>query len=171
MNRLVHHRLESMWGISQSKWLSRAWTYQECHFSRRRLFFTPHQLLFVCNSGRSYEIKRPHSTLALEQSVLEKRRASFLWDAILPPLVPTGAQMLSHEFIILRLAMQYLEAYSGRKLTFDADTLNAIAGALSSLRNTQSPLYHICGVPICFNPHWANRLSRHRVLRDAKGRF
>jgi hypothetical protein len=42
--------------VAESKWASWAWTFQEFHRSRRRLIFTRHQAIFVCNSGMQYEI-------------------------------------------------------------------------------------------------------------------
>lgn len=35
--------------LSSSKWATRAWTYQECHLSTRRIVFTEHQVMYLCN--------------------------------------------------------------------------------------------------------------------------
>ncbi|PVH68637.1 HET-domain-containing protein, partial [Cadophora sp. DSE1049] len=36
--------------LSTSKWMTRAWTYQEAILSRRSIYFTDHQVHFVCGS-------------------------------------------------------------------------------------------------------------------------
>jgi hypothetical protein len=35
--------------LSESKWSTRAWTYQECFFAKRRLLFTGAQVKYGCN--------------------------------------------------------------------------------------------------------------------------
>ncbi|KAA8627766.1 HET domain containing protein [Pyrenophora tritici-repentis] len=44
---------------STSRWHSRAWTFQECFSSRRRLFFTDTAVFFICNSGVGRELIDP----------------------------------------------------------------------------------------------------------------
>ncbi|OCL09471.1 HET-domain-containing protein, partial [Glonium stellatum] len=41
--------------IKRSKWMERAWVYQEALFSIRRLIFTEHQVYFECNNMHCYE--------------------------------------------------------------------------------------------------------------------
>ncbi|KAF2089186.1 HET-domain-containing protein, partial [Saccharata proteae CBS 121410] len=41
--------------VHTSVWSSRAWVYQEAIFSTRRLFFTPAQVYFECNTAHSSE--------------------------------------------------------------------------------------------------------------------
>lgn len=45
----------------------------------------------------------------------------------------------------------YLSEYSQRSLGYDADALNAVRGALNTL--IAENVYHIWGVPFCFDNH------------------
>ncbi|KAF2035610.1 HET-domain-containing protein, partial [Setomelanomma holmii] len=47
-NHLVALPGHSTMDIRRSAWWRRAWTFQECYMSKRRVFFTDRQALFVC---------------------------------------------------------------------------------------------------------------------------
>lgn len=54
--------------IKASKWASRGWTYQECFLSRRRLIFTPKQVIYLCNQTCMPEtIERPLETARIPE--------------------------------------------------------------------------------------------------------
>jgi hypothetical protein len=41
-----HYPWDPLW---DSPWNSRGWTYQECYFSRRWIYFTEHQAIYNCS--------------------------------------------------------------------------------------------------------------------------
>jgi len=43
--------------IYHSSWTSRAWTYQEGYLSRRRLFLTEGQAVYICNDAINHETR------------------------------------------------------------------------------------------------------------------
>jgi hypothetical protein len=109
------------------------------------LFFTERQLVYICNRGNSSDISSSGSLA--QELLLDPRTTSDTFDALLPPLrlSETSGSLLD----TLLLAMKYLEEYSTRKLSYDADALNAIVGALNVLRKVFYPAtHHIWGVPI-----------------------
>jgi hypothetical protein len=100
--------------LKNSKWASRAWTFQECYFSKRRLFFVGNQVIYICNRDN-------------------RRLLPTGWS-------PSGSRdKLSH-------AVNLLEAYSGRQLTYESDALAAIVSALNTLND--DTLQHMWGLPI-----------------------
>lgn len=116
--------------VATSSWHSRAWTYQECFFSRRRLFFTGTQVLYLCNSGKQSELP----------DIPDDRS---------PPIqecLPFGTVSSVRKFN--NFAERQLMAYSRRVLSYDTDALNAIRSSLESLTEGSHPTYHICGVPV-----------------------
>jgi len=59
--------------IEKSTWNTRAWTYQEARLSQRCLFFSEHQVYFVCNQctwseAVPFEPSRNHLNLELDES-------------------------------------------------------------------------------------------------------
>jgi hypothetical protein len=136
-NQLVVLPFSGCTNITNSKWHSRAWTFQEGFSSRRRLCFTDSEVLYICNSGTRGDILHP-GTLS--------RRS-------LDDCLPThGSLLRDHESVIAR-AMRYMQAYSRRRLTYDSDALNAIKSSLDASAHGDNSFYHCWGVPFKYNPN------------------
>lgn len=106
--------------LEPPKWASRAWTFQECYFSRRRLLITKDKVLFRCNGGDQKQIVR---------------------DDWYPPIIARGVGL------DLEAHKRILSGYAGRQLTFESDALAAVVGALNA-HKTRKSCAHIWGVPV-----------------------
>ena len=149
-----------MYDISDSQWASRAWTYQECYFSRRRLFFLDRQVVFVCNSCTGNETYRkgdagqqalksfstgasfqPHSgwfpvDLAADNTL------SVPSDVSSPAGPRTNWKWRSDKIV---QGMTTMAQYTKRTLTHQSDAFKAISGALNTF--ARHDLRHVWGVP------------------------
>ncbi|CEI68141.1 unnamed protein product [Fusarium venenatum] len=115
--------------IEGTSWHSRAWTYQEAIFSRRRLVFTDEQVFFECQE------------MSCRETVdymwpLDKYRIFF--DAYLATTFEGG----------LEFAYDHISEYTQRLLTYDSDALNAILGVLQLYSSMKTPVFHFWGVPM-----------------------
>ena len=116
---------------TRSKWVTRAWNYQEAMLSTRRLVFTDEQVYFHC--AKTFLCENPSITrIGLE-----------------PPANQIFLPVASYNIL------QHILAYSKRELSWESDALNAIAGIFKVLRRQSTPLYHINGVPL-LNQHPVN---------------
>lgn len=126
--------------IVESKWASRAWTFQEAILSRRRLVFTEDQLYFECDSMHCYE------SLCVSFDMLyatNGRHSDAHNDFIKPKLFGFG-----HQTAGILTYIHCAEEYSTRSLTFDEDSLNAFTGVTRSLEKSRMPpVRNICGIP------------------------
>jgi hypothetical protein len=128
--------------ICQSAWASRAWTLQEGYFSKRRLYFTEEQVVYVCNvdarreEGGTSILKQFFSTMG--NSLPHQRGSSQLYRTN------------------IEFAMRLLEEYTHRSLSYQSDALNAITGAMNTFRLKDPPVYHIWGVPFAKVPRSRN---------------
>jgi hypothetical protein len=123
--------------IGSSDWNTRAWTYQEALLSRRRLVFTDRQVYFQCRLGHRIEgldfANRVGSTRALR--AFPERGIGFRTVEI----------------------YDRLEEYYGRKLSFNADILNAFSGIFRAFQKSPFGLMspyatHFYGIPIIVPP-------------------
>lgn len=129
--------------VLKSKWFTRAWTYEECYLSKRRLIFTDQQAAFVCNEIYCAEAENKPWELLTKQS---------LWPFL--TLIPNAEDPKSNsggtEFV-----QQPLAECSVREMHQDdeekSDALNACLGILNSFEEYNVPTYHICGVPMQFS--------------------
>lgn len=111
--------------VSNSKWSSRGWTYQEKILSKRLLIFTPYQTFFQCGQ-----------TILYEDTVLERTSHSPNID-ISPQEGLQYRRFLSKstaDMCPLRKYSTCIEGYACRNLTKEDDGLNAFQGVLNILR-------------------------------------
>lgn len=119
--------------VSDSKWATRGWTYQEGILSKRRIVFTDDQVIFECNGMRTTE------SLALPLDVLhtsDKRRCHGAFKSKMPSVD----------------IMQFLAEFSKRELSHPADALDAMQGIFQMFLKAKPPIYHIEGVPLVILP-------------------
>lgn len=129
--------------IKKSKWMSRAWTYQEALLSRRRLIFTDHQVYFECRAMHCCEA----ITVPLE--AIHTQNKQQCKNSILPGLFPHNIVGQFPDEIFQRI-----NEYSQRELRYESDRLNAILGVLHAIAESGlEPRYHIGGVPLLFHMH------------------
>jgi hypothetical protein len=106
--------------ILDSVWASRAWTYQEGYLSKRRLFFTDNEVVYICSeTGINLDGSLPH-----------------LFGA------DTSGSLFAH-------AKSMIRQYTRRHLSFESDALDAIVGALNTLDAQTLPVRHVLGLPFC----------------------
>ena len=154
--------------VSWSRWESRAWTFQEGLLSPRRLFFTNHQVYFECNSVQCCE-SLDDSNSPFHLSSDEERQvaldAAVHWqdqddpsimpknvigqgvhrDPFRPISMDEGAQVDGDDFArYLRL----VHSYTMRKLSRDADSLNAFSAILTRLAENCYKDGFVEGLPV-----------------------
>jgi hypothetical protein len=130
---------ESPGRVQNSKWNTRAWTYQEAVFSRRRLVFLDDQVYYDCQSTHWYESWKPPSMLLNDRiSKLSRGHAHRL---------PQGykANMTQLQ------AISYIEDYSERSLGVPEDIINALSGLLHAF-DVDIGFHHYWGVPVSRQP-------------------
>ncbi|EXJ72928.1 uncharacterized protein A1O5_04077 [Cladophialophora psammophila CBS 110553] len=124
----------------RSKYVTRAWTYQEEVSSRRRVYFTDQQLYFECSASSTCE------TVAAD-GLLEELFAE-----------PTVARFgtARHELDEFDTAWEHISQVSRRSLTYESDRLNAVLGLLEepSMFEEASSLRQIYGMPIPRGRRW-----------------
>ena len=104
--------------VTNSLWSLRAWTFQESVLSKRRLIFTDRQMILICNTSARYEAIVPR----------DPPKDPFMGIGWLPPRYTRTEQSE------VETAITYLCACSRRLLSYESDALNAIVGALNTLR-------------------------------------
>ncbi|KAF2431536.1 HET-domain-containing protein [Tothia fuscella] len=114
--------------IERSKWASRAWTFQEAVFARRRLFFVDEQVIFECAEMQCLESMHPPMVPNLELPICEYPACG------ISPEPWSIASMI--------------EKYNWRVLTYETDILNAFSGVLQAYKVAEHPVFNFWGVPI-----------------------
>ncbi|KAF7672899.1 hypothetical protein GT037_008850 [Alternaria burnsii] len=111
--------------IKASKWMQRAWTYQESFFSTRRIVFTEQQVYYECRKGSARE------TWHVSQSMS------------MPVFLDPDALSRHRPTHICRL----LEDYCGRELSVESDAIRAFEGVFHNYRRKHH-VHQYRGIPI-----------------------
>jgi len=112
--------------IKASKWMHRAWTYQESFFSTRRIVFTEQQMYYECRTGLAFEtVDNPSewSTGIFDDQY--------------------GYEDDSAWKICSRLA-----DFCGRELSVSSDAIRAFRGVFHNFRRKKFPVHEYLGIPI-----------------------
>lgn len=133
--------------IARSPWAHRAWTYQEGLLSPRCLFFTNHQVYFHCNSVQCCEsLDDSNSPFHLQSD--EQRREELEnavrkgWKAkdvigfgvLRDPFRPiSSAAEAQVDFDNFTTYQRLVHDYTERKMSHEADSLNAFSAVLKRL--------------------------------------
>ncbi|KAH8800154.1 heterokaryon incompatibility protein-domain-containing protein [Xylogone sp. PMI_703] len=142
--------------ISQSKWSTRGWTYQEGLLSTRRLFFNDYHAYFECNAMNCVEtFKSNLKILYIEtgQRVRAYHRAG--------KFVCGNSNRFSHlngkqnkanhrKIDTIRRCQYHIQEYTKRELTNKDDVLNAFAGIARFYARTTAKIVSLAGIPIPF---------------------
>ncbi|KAH7360754.1 heterokaryon incompatibility protein-domain-containing protein [Rhexocercosporidium sp. MPI-PUGE-AT-0058] len=128
--------------IKLSKWMTRGWTYQEGLLSKRRLFFTDHEMYFECRGFfRSEAFNFPLNILDQDNSTFDQDRSA------------------SNEGIFRSQGvgdldwhvLQRIEEYSTRSLSKETDIINAFLGIFRAFSGLA--IQHHWGVPFSSQLH------------------
>jgi hypothetical protein len=143
--------------IIDSLWKKRAWTLQEEEFSNRCLYFTQQQIYFGCNSIQCCEsVKKSHAPYHSwrSQSKLSTRVGpQDLQHEVAPGIFDLNTIVLDHNKGFkrgLKIYEYLVQEYTGRRLSYESDALNASQGLLDDLQN-EFLIQGFCqGLPIEF---------------------
>ncbi|KAL0944726.1 tol protein [Colletotrichum truncatum] len=145
--------------IRESKWGSRAWTFQESTLSRRRLLFLDDQVYFECNSMNCTEsVRIPLETMHvknkgnsrsnLRAGILSAYRNSQLF--LDPNKTPLHISMIQYKSMVTQ--------YTSRELRYDSDSLNAFEGILRMFRHRHESLSNLWG--LCYPRSASNEMVK-----------
>ncbi|KAL2682375.1 hypothetical protein Neosp_006825 [[Neocosmospora] mangrovei] len=133
--------------IRSSAWMTRGWTYQEGLLSRRRLFFSESEMSFDCHDLVAREAIRLPPSIERQMYHTFRRLMPLSWTH--KPLEAWESYKSDGTDLLDKLT-----EYTGRKLTYQSDALNAMLGILQAHASLESgPVYHVCGVPILRSRH------------------
>ncbi len=126
--------------LENTRWITRAWTYQEELLSRRRLVFTESQIIFECYGMYCYEsLLLPLETLHRKDTQGFK---SIFWSEKFVGIFPKGVGTTPVEVV------RRIEEYSKRKLSNPSDILKGMLGIFHAFETSRLRIYHCGGIPI-----------------------
>jgi hypothetical protein len=106
-----------------SKWNTRAWTFQESLLSTRRLVFTDNSVYFQCSEMHCYEnLSKP--IYHVEMSTYMAFDGDRVFTRIFPVSKAAPGELISR-----------IEEFYNREMSFDGDVLNALAGIFAQFRD------------------------------------
>ena len=141
-----------IWEIPRTRWATRGWTFQEAVLSRRRLVFTQYQIYFECGSMNCCEI--PKVKLGFLHRKTKDTRFAFMRPGLFGA-VNAFNKMDKHTQTSragMVRARTLIHDFTGRSLTFEADSIKAFAGILRKWSAQKPSIPHIWGLPLC--PFW-----------------
>jgi hypothetical protein len=140
--------------ISQSKWSTRGWTYQEGLFSTRRLFFTDYQTYFECNAMNCVEsfksdLKILHIQTGQRLRAYHRAGKFICGNSNKYSHLDVKRNKANHRKIdTIRRCQYQIQEYTKRELTNKGDVLNAFAGIARFYAITTAKIVSLAGIPI-----------------------
>ncbi|KAG4433813.1 hypothetical protein IFR05_010695 [Cadophora sp. M221] len=132
--------------IPLSRWNSRAWTFQERFLSRRMMYLGKHGAYWECLGGRLFETRLRNEGDADSEELppfstdyIESRFKSYLFGTGLETSEPRPTIETMHD-----LWRSILNIYTRRYLTFDTDTIAALAGLAKALAEIMKRIDPLC---------------------------
>lgn len=140
------------WEIPWTKWATRGWNFQEAVLSRRRLVFTQNKIYFECGSMNCSET--PKVDLDFVHRKAKDSQYAFMHSGLFGAAnafnkVDKHTQTSRAGMVRARTL---IHDFTGRTLTFEADSLKAFAGIMRKWSAQTPPILHIWGLPIW--PFW-----------------
>ncbi|KAF8850560.1 HET-domain-containing protein [Acephala macrosclerotiorum] len=156
---ITHVPTEPWVTSSNSRWATRAWTFQEELLSRRRLFFSEEQVSFICHGMLCCEARggaefandaqsmKTYSTASLATAKLDKlisitRNLELTNGVSLSEGIGRSGKERLQDF------MELIAEYNARNLTHDFDALRAFAGIRRVFEEGEYPIYNVQGLPL-----------------------
>jgi hypothetical protein len=125
--------------IRWSRWMTRAWVYQEAIFSTRRMIFTEKQVYFECNSMHCWEAMN-YPLEAMHTADKTHMRGCFGNGFFHGGIKKRSLPLSSH-----------IQQYSQMNLSYQNDILRGMLGILSAFAALRHPIHHLWGVPLEFD--------------------
>jgi hypothetical protein len=137
---LISTNAEPKEATKNTKWKTRAWTYQEALLSRRRLVFSKSQMYFECYGMYCCEsLDFPLETL--HRKDMQGFKSIFCSEnrvGIFPKGVGTTPIAITRR----------IEEYSKLNLTNSSDILKGILGIFNAFQRSRLRIHHLAGIPI-----------------------
>jgi hypothetical protein len=111
--------------LQGSQWASRAWTLQEGVLSRRRLVFTDHEVIFLCNMMHCRESVKNELISPAQDGVQGLVTSDYQWKM--------GWRRHNRATDVESTAINLMNESALRDLSFDEDALNVVVGILKHL--------------------------------------
>ncbi|KAH6664202.1 heterokaryon incompatibility protein-domain-containing protein [Halenospora varia] len=126
--------------VEETKWKTRAWTYQEALLSRRRLVFTEQQMYFECYG--MYCCESVHFPLqTMHRKDMQGFKSVFCSEKLVG-IFPKGVGTTSIEIV------RRIEEYSELNLTNPSDILWGMLGIFNAFQRSRLGIHHCLGIPI-----------------------
>ncbi|KAE9376481.1 HET-domain-containing protein [Stipitochalara longipes BDJ] len=137
--------------ITNSRWWTRGWTYQEAVLSRRCLVFTEDQVYFKYYAMNCFESIQ--NNLDLTHVKNKSKSLQFMHSGIFSGKRKQAFAAVDLEKSAVGNLVRYLEhvhQYSSKNLSFEEDALEAFAGITSYLQRARDPIFQVWGVPFWY---------------------
>ncbi|KAK3112244.1 hypothetical protein LTR53_011700 [Teratosphaeriaceae sp. CCFEE 6253] len=134
----------------ESRWYSRAWTYQEHELSKRELVFTPYQVFFACQRDAFSEEHVESACVHLDSDGNDNDGSPTMTRPCCSYQIPDS---FDNRLVIPDNGFPsynvFVRQYSNRQLSFEVDGLNAVSGLFSQM-TAELGMPFICGLPASY---------------------
>ncbi|KAK3075120.1 hypothetical protein LTR53_001874 [Teratosphaeriaceae sp. CCFEE 6253] len=136
--------------VQESRWYSRAWTYQEHELSKRELVFTPYQVFFACQRDAFSEEHVESACVHLDSDGNDNDGSPAMTRPCCSYQIPDS---FDNRLVIPDNGFPsynvFVRQYSNRQLSFEVDGLNAVSGLFSQMTAELGILF-ICRLPASY---------------------